>query len=162
MATTPTIADVQRYLNSKGFGPLVVDGEKGPATTEAVSKFQKDRMAMDPPTGILDPVTLAAMFPEKDRVAARPLTIQATIQDYVLNFVQSKIVWAAGALVALAVTWINTRFGFRVPAELENWVTSGIITLGAAVIAWLRTRGTDTSRIASVAPSVILDPTKWK
>lgn len=160
--STPTIADVQRYLNAKGFGPLVVDGEKGPATTEAVSKFQKDRMAMDPPTGILDPTTLAAMFPEKDRATTKPLTIQAKLEDYILNLVQSKINVAAVALVGLVVAWINTRFGFKVPQELVNWITGGLVALGGSLIVWWRTRGTDPSKISSVTPGVILDPTKWK
>lgn len=162
MASTPTIADVQRFLNSKGYGPLVVDGEKGPATTASVSKFQKDRLAMDPPTGILDPATLAAMFPEKDRVAAKPLTIQATVQDYILNFLQSKITWAATALLGLVVTFVNTKFGLTLPEDVQNWVLQGMVAAGTALIVWWRTRGTDSSKISLVTPSVIKNPTQWK
>lgn len=157
--TLPGIKDVQLFLNRTNKAGLVVDGEKGPATTAAVASWQKDHGLTE--TGILDPETLAKMFPKMEQAASKPLTIQATIQDYFLNFAQSKIVWVAGALVAAVVAWVNTRFGFKVPPEIVNWVTSGLVTLGGALIMWWRTRGTDTSKIAAVAPAVILDPTKW-
>jgi len=41
--------------------------------------------------------------------------------------------------VALAVSWINTRFGFNVPPDVQNWVTGLLVTGGAAVIMLLRT-----------------------
>lgn len=162
MANTPTIKDVQLYLNRNMAAGLTVDGEKGPETTKAVSKYQLEKMGMNPPTGILDPKTLATMFPQMDQASSRPLTIQARIEDYILNLVSSKINVAAVALVGLVVAWINTRFGFQVPQEIVNWVTGGLVALAGSLIVWWRTRGTDPSKIATVAPSVIQDPTKYK
>jgi peptidoglycan hydrolase-like protein with peptidoglycan-binding domain len=36
------IADVQRLLNTRGYGPLSVDGKLGPATREALKRFSVD------------------------------------------------------------------------------------------------------------------------
>lgn len=157
----PGIKDVQEFLNRTNAARLVVDGEKGPATTAAVVEWQKSH-GIDPPTGILDPVTLGKMFPVMDQKTSGPLTIKARIEDYFANLISSKINGVAVLIVGFVVTWINTRFGFTVPQDVVNWVTGGVVTLGLALIGWWRTRGTDPSKIATVAPGVIMDPTKWK
>lgn len=57
-----TVAEAQRLLNLVGFGPLVVDGIKGPLTTAAVKRFQlavaaQKGMSINP-SGTLDAVTV--------------------------------------------------------------------------------------------------------
>lgn len=159
-ASTPTIKDVQLFLNRTDAAGLVADGEKGPATTAAVVAWQSSH-GITPATGNLDPDTLAKMFPVMDRAAAKPLTIQATAIDWVLNYAQSRIVWAAGLLVALAVGWINTRFGIQVSPEIDKLVTGLLVTGFGALIAFLRGQAKDTGRIASKMPAVIQKPNEW-
>jgi peptidoglycan hydrolase-like protein with peptidoglycan-binding domain len=160
MAETPTIKDVQLFLNRTDAAKLVADGEKGPATTAAVVAWQTSH-GIDPATGNLDPITLAKMFPVMEREASKPLTIQATIQDWVLNWAQSRIVWAAGALVALTLGWINTRFGITLPPDVEKLVTGLLVTAGGALIAFLRGMAKDTERVASKMPAVIQKPAEY-
>lgn len=47
--STRTIADVQRALNKAGYGPLSEDGQLGPGTRAALTKFEADRKL--PPRG---------------------------------------------------------------------------------------------------------------
>lgn len=158
-ASTPTIKDVQLFLNRTNAAGLLPDGEKGPATTAAVTAWQAEHGLT--PTGILDPATLGKMFPVMDNAAAKPLTIQATFQDWVLNFVQSKINQVAVAAVALAVGWISTKFGISVSPEIQQWVTSGIVVVAGSVIVLLRGMGKDTPHVTQTTPSVIQDPSKF-
>ncbi len=160
-AKLPTTKDVQLYLNRTMGAGLTVDGEKGPATTEAVAKFQSEKMGMKPPTGILDPRTLATMFPVMDQQSVKPLSIQAGIKAWVLNFAQSRIVWAASALVGLAVAWINTRFGIQVSPEVYKLVTGLLVSAFGALIAALRGGALDDGRVARKTPAVIQKPTEW-
>ena len=155
----PTIKDAQLFLNRTNSAGLVIDGEKGPATTAAVAAWQTSHDIE--PTGILDPVTLGKMFPAMDNATTKPLTIQATVQDWILNFVESKINQVAVAAAALAIGWITTKFGINVSPELQQWVTSGLIALGGALIVFLRGMGKDTPRVASRAPAVIQKPDMW-
>ncbi len=157
---TPTIKDVQLFLNRTSTAGLVADGEKGEKTTAAVVAWQTTH-GIDPATGNLDPVTLAKMFPVMDNASSKPLTIQATAMDWVLNFVQSKINQVAVALAGLLFTWIATKFGFQVPADLQQWVTSGLAAAGLALIVFLRGRGLDTPRVTSQAPAVIMKPNEY-
>jgi peptidoglycan hydrolase-like protein with peptidoglycan-binding domain len=160
MTDTPTIKDVQLFLNRTTNAGLVPDGEKGEKTTAAVVAWQTAN-GISPATGNLDPETLAKMFPAMERAANKPLSIQATIQDWILNFAASKINQVAVALVALAVGWISTKFGFDVPPEVQNWVTSGLVVLGGAVIVFLRGMGKDVPRVADKTPAVIQKPAEY-
>ncbi len=156
----PTIKDAQLFLNRTENAKLTIDGEKGPATTAAVVAWQT-KHGIVPATGNLDPDTLARMFPAKDKAADKPMTIQATAFDWVLNYAQSKIVWAAAALVAFAVTFIQTKFGLDIPPETQKWISSGIVLIGGVVISVLRGWAKDTGRIASKTPAVIQKPDEW-
>lgn len=155
-----TLKEVQLRLNSKpSTSPkLDPDGDKGEKTTAAVVAYQKSEGLKE--TGIVDADTLARLFPEDGRQSS-PHTIQATIQDWVLNFAASKINQVAVAAVALAVGWISTKFGFNVPADVQQWVTSGIIVLGGSVIVFLRGMGKDVPRVANKTPAVIEKPTEY-
>lgn len=159
-AKTPTIKDVQLFLNRTENAKITIDGEKGPETTAAVVAWQT-KHGIDPATGNLDPDTLAKMFPVMDKAASKPLTIKATVQDWVLNFVESKINQVAVAAVALAIGWITTKFGINVSPEIQQWVTSGLIALGGAIIVFLRGMGKDTPRVASQTPAVIQKPDEY-
>ncbi len=150
----------QRLNNSPAVSPkLMLDGEKGPATTAAVVAFQKANNLKE--TGIVDEFTLAKLFPEDGHERGETHTIQATLQDWVLNFFASKINQVAVAGVALAVGWISTKFGVQVSPEVQQWVTSGIVVLGGSVIVFLRGMGKDVPRVASKAPAVIERPTEY-
>lgn len=154
-----TIADVQTALKSLGFDPGVIDGAAGPKTAAAVVAFQESRSLT--PNGKLDPTTLAKLFPSSLVASSGPRTIQATVQDWALNWAQSKIVWAAGLLLATVLAWLNTRFGIQVSPEIENAVTGLLVTAGTAIIALLRGRSLDTPRVASVTPAVIQNPAEY-
>lgn len=149
-----TVAEAQQALKNRGFDPGLIDGAAGENTAAAVVAFQKSSGLKE--TGKLDPETLAILFP-----SARPNTIQATVMDYVLNYAQSKIVWAAGVLVVAVVGWVQTQFGFDVPPGVSEWVTSGLVLAGGGAIAIIRGWGKDTPRIASVTPAVIQKPQEY-
>lgn len=149
-----TVAEAQQALKNRGFDPGLIDGAAGENTAAAVVAFQKSRGLKE--TGKLDPETLAELFP-----AAQPRTIQATLMDYVLNYAQSKIVLIAGALVVSVVGWVNTQFGLSVPAEVSDWVTTGLVLAGGGAIAIIRGWGKDTPRVASVTPAVIQKPQEY-
>ena len=53
------VKGVQAALNTKGYGPLVIDGKHGPKTGAAVLKFQM--AAKINPSGVIDDTTLAAL-----------------------------------------------------------------------------------------------------
>ena len=58
-STGEEVKSLQQRLNVLGFGPLVVDGIFGPATEEAVKKFQKQNgLVVD---GIVGPQTRAKL-----------------------------------------------------------------------------------------------------
>lgn len=151
-----TVADVQAALQSLGFSPGDIDGEGGPKTAAAVAKFQETRGLTV--NGKLDPATLGKLFPSSLGEPAAPRTIQATMMDWALNFAQSKIVWAAGLLLAAVVAWVNTKFGISVSPDIQNAVTSLIVAAGAGLIAILRGWSIDTPRVASTTPLVIQKP----
>lgn len=65
--------------------------------------------------------------------------IPASAIDYLLNFLQSKIVWATGILVIAVDTFVSTHWGLNLPADVNAWITTGLVTVGGVVIAWLRT-----------------------
>ncbi len=152
-----TIAEVQTRLKQLGFDPGPIDGTAGAMTDAAVAKFQTSKGITS--TGTMDPLTLNALFPSS--ISDTPKTIQATIADYVLNFVKSKTVYAAGALVALAVTWINTRFGFNVPPEVQNTVTALLIAGFGALIGILQTFF-NSPHMTTKQPAVVQQPSETK
>ena len=53
------VMELQKFLNAKGFGPLVVDGKFGPMTKAAVIKFQLANGLVG--DGIVGPLTRAAL-----------------------------------------------------------------------------------------------------
>ena len=55
-STSDQVTYLQEILNKINYGPLVVDGKFGPATEEAVMKFQTD-FQVDPIDGIVGPQT---------------------------------------------------------------------------------------------------------
>jgi hypothetical protein len=156
-----TLQEVQTRLNrSASTNPkLVLDGEKGPATTAAVVAFQKANNIRE--TGIVDEATLAKLFPEDIPKAKGSSTIQATVTDWVLNYAQSKIVWAAGALAAAIAVWVNTKLGLDLPPALADTVTQLLSWGGLALIAILRGWAKDTGRVAGKTPPVIQKPAEY-
>ncbi len=153
-----TIAEVQTALNRGGFGPIDVDGVAGAQTDGAVSKFQTARGLTA--TGTLDPETLAALFPGA-AVSTSPKTIQGTITDYLLNFIKSKTVYAAGALVAAIALWVNTKFGLNIPADVQNTVTQLIVYGAVALIGILQTFW-NSPHMTTKQPAVVQIPSETK
>lgn len=151
-----TNEEVQTALNKAGFGPIDVDGSVGPQTAEAVTKFQTaNDLAIN---GQLDEDTLAKMFPPRTTEEARaPRGIQATVMDWVLNAVTSKINAVAATLAAAVLLWINTKFGLVVSPEVETWVTGGLVMIGTTLIGLFRTFANN-PRVTKAKPAVILNP----
>lgn len=146
-----TTKEAQEALNRAGVGPIDPDGNAGPQTAEAVTKYQtKNGLAV---TGLLDEPTLAKLFP----ASSGPKGIQATIQDWIINAVTSKINGVALALVAVVVAWIQTKFGFNVPQDIQNNVTMLLVAAFAAAIGYLRTF-LNTPHVSAAKPAVILNP----
>lgn len=151
-----TNEEAQTALNKAGFGPIDVDGAAGPQTAEAVTKFQTAKGLTI--TGQLDDDTLTKLFPPRTSLeASGPRGIQATIQDWILNAVTSKINGVAAALAAAVLLWINTKFGLTVSPEIETWVTGGLVMVGTALIGLLRTFFNN-PRVTKAKPAVILNP----
>jgi len=152
-----TIAEVQTALNKAGFGPITVDGAQGPQTDGAVAKFQTSKGI--PATGALDPLTLNALFPGP--VTSKPKTIQGTIADYVLNFIKSKTVYAAGAMVAIVVGWVSTKFGVNVPPDVQQTVTALLVSLFGVLIGILQTFF-NSPHMTTKQPAVVQKPSEFK
>lgn len=133
--STHTTTEVQQALKTLGFDPGQIDGAIGPKSSAAIAKFQESKGLKV--NGIPDPMTLRALFPTQADIG--PRTIQATAADWFLNFAKSKSVWAAGALVALVVSWLSTRFGLDVPADVQSLVTSLLVIAFAGAIGVIQT-----------------------
>ena len=78
----------------------------------------------------------------------------ATITDYFINFITSKINWAAGVTVGLIVTWISTRFGLTIPTAVADTVTGWIAAGGFALVGILRTFF-NSPHVASKQPAIV-------
>lgn len=113
-----------------------IDGKLGGKSAAAIILYRKDHDLGAKP--VIDAQLLRALNLNTEPKMQLP-NIGASLADYFLNFITSKINWAAMALVGLAVTWINTRFGIQVPAEVQNTVTGLLVTAGGALIVLLRT-----------------------
>ncbi len=160
-----TIKEVQQRLMKLGYdvGPSRDDGIAGTDTDKAVAKFQSDMKAKGlrlEATGALDPDTLDALFPGAP-ITDKPKTIQATAFDFFLNFIKSKTVYAAGALVVLIAGWVNTRFGINVPPEVQNTVTQLLVYAGAALIGILQT-WFSSPHVSTKQPAVVQQPAETK
>ncbi len=144
------VTALQVALNSQAGAALATDGEFGTATKTAMQNYQRSHglTVSDQPTQqLLDSlhISLAADFPLQP-IGQRSFNLPgfldgpiASIGDYFINFATSKINGVAIALVALAVGWINTRFGFVVPEDIQNLVTGWLVAGGGALIVILRT-----------------------
>lgn len=157
----PTVSAVQQELITQGYGPLDVDGAVGPKTLAAVDAYRKDHGQSERVGRPIDSEFLDALFSKEPKMPTGSTSILtatiASAEDYFLNFITSKINWAAAAMVGLAVTWITTKFGITVPPDIQNWVTSGIITAGSAVIMWLRTFK-NSPVVVTAPPTVVTKP----
>ncbi len=155
MAESHTNAEVQQALKSLGFDPGDIDGAIGIKTSGALSKFQETKGLVV--NGTPDSPTLKALFPGP----TGPRTIQATAWDWVLNFATSRVVWAAGAIVAAVAVWVNTKLGLNIPADLQNTITQLLVYGGMALIGLLRTFA-DSPHVANKQPAVIQKPAEMK
>ena len=170
-----TVTQVQAALLAHGYlaSQTEVDGFIGPVTTAAVVQFQANNgITAD---GNLNSKTLDALF--NTMPAATPVTpsnaggilaglaatfrlpnIGAGVEDYILNFLTSKINGVAILLVATVVGWINTRFGFSVPGDIQNWVTGLLVSGGGLLIMALRTFW-NKPVVATAMPKVVTNTT---
>ena len=115
-----------------------VDGVFGPISLAAYNRYRATRGL--PPVNTTSIAELeAVLFPKPQPVWKGPNIVQATIIDYLLNMATSKINWAAAALVAVVVGWLNTKYGFNVPQDVQNYVTGLLVAGGGALIVILRT-----------------------
>jgi len=148
-----TNQDVQAKLKSLGFYAGEVDGLAGKLTAEAVVAFQKSKGL--PETGKLDPASLAALFPST--VTTQPRTIKAMFSDYVLNLLKSKTAWASAALVGVLVTFVQTKFGLTLPADVQATITT-VIGLALAGVIGLLQAAFQNPHMTTQQPAVVNKP----
>lgn len=55
----PSVEEVQRLLDARGYRPGAIDGQMGPRTTNALRRFQRDQRL--PMSGLLDAATVEAL-----------------------------------------------------------------------------------------------------
>lgn len=130
---------LQAALNAAGANPpLIVDGVLGALTADAIRAYRA-RIGLGAGAVIdnklLSSLNLTETIMDNNIVGG----VIATGWDYLLNAASSKIVWAAGAMVAIIVGWISTKFGINIPPDQQQWVTGILVTAFGALIAWLRT-----------------------
>jgi peptidoglycan hydrolase-like protein with peptidoglycan-binding domain len=151
-----TNLEVQTELKRLGHYSGDLDGLAGPETAKAVVAFQESKGL--PATGKLDPKSLAALFPGP--VAERPKTIKGMFSDYVLNLVKSKANWAAAAMVATLVAFLNTKFGFQIDAQTQAAMIVVIAGAFASLIGVLQTFF-NSPHMTLKQPSVVMKPAEF-
>jgi hypothetical protein len=152
-----TVKEVQEKLRAKGLYSDEIDGLAGPNTARAVAAFQTAEGLE--PNGVLDPKTLSRLFPAA--ITAGPRTIKATMTDYLLNLVKSKTVWAATALVAALVAWVQTKFGIEVSPEIKDAVTT-ILSLGLGGAVALLQSAFNSPHMTTKQPGVVQKPAEFR
>lgn len=153
-----TVLQVQTALKTNGYDPGPLDGLGGPLTDHAVLMFQSDQGLTA--TGKIDSPTLDALFNPKPKgpTMADSTIISgavATAEDYFLNFISSKINWAAAVMVGVLVTFVSTHFGFTIPPDASQWLTVEIASGFAVLIGLLRTFFNKPKVIAGTAVTVV-------
>ena len=128
-----------------------IDGILGGKSALAISLYRKDHDLSE--AAVIDNALLRSLNLTPETIVQLP-QIGATVADYFLNFITSKIAWAAAAMVAVAVAWINTRFGYNVPPEVQNTVTALIVSGFGALIMLLRTFA-NAPKVVSKMPETI-------
>jgi len=155
-------AKLQEKLIDTGFpvGPSGADGIYGRDTTAAVVLFRKYHGLGDATTVVREgDGTFELLFPElkkpKGTIMDLPV-IGPSIRDYFLNFITSKINWAAAALVTAVVSYIGTKWGFNVPDDVQKWVIGLLVSGGSALIMLLRTFW-NAPKVVTKMPEVITE-----
>ena len=156
MSSSHTNIEVQEALAALGLYDGEIDGAIGTKSSAAIAKFQESKGLQV--NGIPDPATLKALFPGP--ASTGPRTIQATITDYALNFLKSKTVWAAGALVAVLVGWVQTKFGFNVPPDVQATITTLIVSGFGLLIGVLQT-AFNSPHMTTKQPAVVQKPAEF-
>ncbi len=157
-----TVNEIQQALVDQGYmtekdenGAPNVDGNIGPITTAAVMQWQIDK-GIKPADGNLNTSVASKIMNNYQPVA--PVTaesapnilgglwntfklpdIGATMQDYILNAMTSKINAVAVVVAAALVSFVNTHWGLHVDEATQKWIISGITLAGMALIGVLRT-----------------------
>lgn len=148
---------LQTELKRRGFYKGAIDGKLWDQSADAIIAF-RNSIGRKPATSNFNTQLLDDLGLTKEATVADSTIISgaiATAGDYLLNFISSKINWAAIALVGLAVGWINTRFGINVPPDIQNSVTGWLITGGGALIVVLRTWFNKPKVIAGTTVTVV-------
>ena len=151
------VSEVQRRLIALGY--LASGEDDGAFGGKSLAAYNHWRASKGlGPVNHVSMVELEALFPIPLPLkikAPKGLTIvQATIFDYVINFLTSKIAWTATAMVAVVVGWVSTKFGIDVPADVQNQVTGLLVTGFGMLIAVLRTFF-NSPKIATKQPEII-------
>lgn len=115
--------------------PLAIDGALGPRSLFAMKQFQQRVHLL--PTDYFDPRILPFLGLAQE--PNMPVSgVPAQLGDYVLNILESKVAWAAAAMVAVVVGWISTKFGISVPPDVQQLVTGLLVSAFGALIVILR------------------------
>lgn len=149
---------LQQALKDAGYDPGPIDGVLGARSAAAISSYRTDH---EMGTGaVIDNRLLIALglrAPDAPQPPKGLTAMQATIADYILNFLTSKIVWASAGLAAFVAAWINTKFGLVVPEDVVNLVTQVFVYGGTVLIAALRTFW-NSPHVVTKPPAIVTKP----
>lgn len=154
---THTAKEVQTRLIAYGFplGQYGADGVFGLETLNAFNLWRRSQ-GKPPIVGIPHLSELASeLFPE-DAPKPKPRKeniLDATIKDYFLNFISSKIVWVAAAAATALSTFLANK-GFNLSPEMQATVSQVIIWGGTAIVAYLRTFK-NAPRVVTKPPAIV-------
>lgn len=151
-----TVTECQRQLIALGYlAAGEDDGRFGEKSLAAYNRFRASK-GLGPVVNTSMAELNAVLFPSPIPIKApKGLNImQATVLDYALNFLTSKIGWAAAAMVAVVVGWVSTKFGIEVPTDVQNQVTMLLVSGFGMLIAVLRTFF-NSPKVAGKQPEII-------
>lgn len=157
---THNVTQIQQRLIALGYlRPGEDDGKFGPKSLDAYNHWRASKGAAPVNAASLSQLD-RDLFPEdypnpKGTIMNTVIqSIGATASDYFLNFITSKINWAAAAMVGFLVTFVGTKFGFTISPEMAQWMTVEIAAVFGAIIMWLRTFK-NSPRVVNAVPLVI-------
>lgn len=129
------------------------DGLGGHETQQAIRDFQASNgLAV---TGQFDQPTRDKLNPPKPKGFTMPdFGIPASISDYALNFITSKINWFAALMTGVIVTFVNTKFGLNLDAGTQAAITTILVTIMMGGV-WLLRTFLSAPKVVTKAPLIV-------
>lgn len=138
-------------------GPDGADGNLGNDTAKAVVRFRASHGLSA--VAVTDAKMLQLLNLNNEGPMSNPNgigipAIGATLEDYLINAITSKINWFALLMTGVIVTFVNTRFGLNLDAATQNTITTVLTSVLLAGVGILRTFF-NSPHVASVPPAVV-------